>query len=211
MAELTGMVLALVLAAGIGGCEMLPRDHGKGSTVPEPITPVQKAAASPANPDSAILADFNARLDHYIKFQREVEKNSPKQKETTDHANTVAAQEILAAKIRNLRKNAKQGDIFTPQVAAMFKRLMYPDLKGPERRETKQTLEEEDGETSQVWLKVNATYPQTEVLATMPANLLEKLPQLPMDVEYRITAKRHLVLRDVDANIIVDYLLNAIR
>ena len=57
-------------------------------------------------------------------------------------------------------------------------------------------------------MKVNATYPQTEVLAN-PANLLEKLPQLPMDVD-RITARRHLVLRDVDANIIVDYILNAI-
>ena len=211
LAEVIRMVLALAIAAGIGGCGMLTRDHTKDATVPEPITPVQKETASPANPDSAILADFNARLDHYIKFQRDVEKNSPKQKETVDHARTVAAQEILAAKIRNLRKDAKQGDIFTPQVAALFKRLMNPELKGPERKETKQTLSEEDGDVAQVWLKVNATYPQTEVLATTPANLLQKLPQLPMDVEYRITAKRHLLLRDVDANIIVDYILNAIR
>jgi hypothetical protein len=210
MAELTRMVLALAIAAGIGGCGMPASDHAKGETVPEPITPAQKATASPANPDSAILADFSARLDHYIKFQREIEKDSPKQKETADHAKTVAAQEILAAKIRNLRKNAKQGDIFTPPVAVLFKRLMNEELKGPERKETKQTLSEEDGEVAQVALKVNATYPQTQVLATTPANLLEKLPQLPKDVEYRITAKRHLVLRDVDANIIVDYILNAI-
>ena len=210
MAELTRMVLALALAVGIGGCEVQSRDHENSGTVPKPITPVQKATASPTSPDSAILADFNARLDNYIKFQREVEKDSPKQKETADHAKTVAAQEILAAKIRHLRRNAKQGDIFTPQVAALFKRLMNPELKGSERKETRETLSEEDGEVPQVWLKVNATYPQTEVLATTPANLLEKLPQLPMDVEYRITAKRHLVLRDVDANIIVDYILNAI-
>jgi hypothetical protein len=32
-----------------------------------------------------------------------------------------------------------------------------------------------------------------------------------MDVEYRISNKRHLVLRDVDANIIVDFIYNAIR
>jgi hypothetical protein len=211
MAEITRMVLVLAFAAGIGGCGLVSRDHRKGGTVPEPITPVQKATASPANPDSAILAEFNARLDHYIRFQREVEKDSPKQKETADRAKTVAAQEILAAKIRTLRKDAKQGDIFTPQVAALFKRLMNPELKGPERKETRQALSEEDGEVAHVWLKVNATYPQTEVLATTPANLLQKLPQLPMDVEYRITAKRHLLLRDVDANIIVDYILNAIR
>ena len=211
MSEITRMLLALAVAAGMSGCGMLSREHGKSGTVPDPITPVKKATASPSNPDSAILADFNARLEHYIKFQREVEKDSPKQKETADHAKTVAAQETLAANIRHLRKNAKQGDIFTPEVATLFKRLMNPELRGSERKDTRQALSEEDGEVAQVWLKVNATYPQTQVLATTPANLLEKLPQLPMEVEYRITAKRHLVLRDVDANIIVDYILNAIR
>jgi len=33
---------------------------------------------------------------------------------------------------------------------------------------------------------------------------------LPKDVEYRFVG-RHLMLRDVDANIIVDYIFNAIR
>jgi hypothetical protein len=36
------------------------------------------------------------------------------------------------------------------------------------------------------------------------------LPQLPEDVEYRIVGKT-LILRDVDANIIVDFIPNAIR
>jgi hypothetical protein len=44
----------------------------------------------------------------------------------------------------------------------------------------------------------------------VPANLLANLPQLPEDVEYRIVDK-HLILRDVDANIIVDYIPDAIR
>ena len=38
---------------------------------------------------------------------------------------------------------------------------------------------------------------------TMPTNILTSLPPRPEDLEYRIIAK-HLVLRDVDANIIVD-------
>ena len=41
-------------------------------TVPKPQTPVQKATASPTNPDAAVLADFNARLEKYLKFQRDV-------------------------------------------------------------------------------------------------------------------------------------------
>jgi hypothetical protein len=201
---------------GLSACGAVTRDTAApqpppGQTAPAPSTPVQMATAEPSNPDSAILADFNARLDKYVKFQRGVAKDSPKLKETKNPAEITAAQEVLAAKIRSLRKHAKQGDIFTPEVAALFKRLMYPEVKGPDAKETKQALVEEDGETSQVQLRVNDSWPQTEVLPTAPANILENLPQLPEDVEYRISNKRHLVLRDVHANIIVDYIFNAIR
>ena len=40
--------------------------------VPDPQTPAQKATASPANPDSATLADFNARLERIL---RDVDAN----------------------------------------------------------------------------------------------------------------------------------------
>lgn len=181
-----------------------------GDTAPDPATPVQKATAAPSNPDSAILADFNARLDNYVKKQRALAKQSPDMKETKNPADIKIAADVLAAKIREVRRNAKQGDIFTPQVAALFKRLMHPELQGHEGRETKLALEEEDGERAQIWLKVNATWPASEPLTTTPPNLLANLPQLPEDVEYRITNKRHLVLRDVDANLIVDFIYNAI-
>jgi hypothetical protein len=207
MVELTRAVLALALTAAISGCG-LTRDQN-GETVPEPITAEQKATASPDNPDSAILADFNARLDNYIKKQRALLKDSPVAEDATP-AQIKARQDTLAAELRAIRKTSKQGDIFTPQVADLVKRLMYPEVKGPDAKETKQALGE-DGEVAQVKLEVNATYPATEPLATTPSNLLASLPQLPMEVEYRITNKRHLVLRDVDANVIVDFIYNAIR
>ena len=207
MVELTRAALALALTAAISGCG-LTRDQNS-ETVPEPITPEQKATASPDNPDAAILADFNARLDNYVTKQRALLKNSPIAEDATP-AQIKARQDTLAAELRAIRKDAKQGDIFTPQVADLFKRLMYPELKGPDAKETKQALGEE-GEVAQGKLQVNATYPATEPLATTPSNLLANLPQLPMEVEYRITNKRHLVLRDVDANVIVDFIYNAIR
>lgn len=210
MTELIRAVLALTLTTGLSGCGMLTRDQAKGTdTVPAPVTPVQKATASSENPDSAILADFNARLDNYVKEQRALLKDSPIAEDATP-AQIKARQTTLAAELRTIRKNAKQGDIFTPQVAGLLKRLMYPEVK-EQPRETKQALEEEDGEIAQVELKVNASWPDSEPLTTVPANLLANLPQLPKDVEYRISNKRHLVLRDVDANIIVDYIFNAIR
>jgi hypothetical protein len=208
MVQLWRTVVALTLVAGIGGCGMLKGD--REATVPEPITPEQKAVASPENPDSAILADFNARLDRFVKTQRALLKQAPLSEDATP-AQIKSRQEMLAAQLRDIRKNAKHGDIFTPPVAALFKRLMYPEVKGSERKETREALEEEDGEVAEVWLKVNAPWPDSEPLTTMPANILGNLPQLPKDVEYRIANKRHLVLRDVDANIIVDFIYNAIR
>jgi hypothetical protein len=192
---------------------MLTRDQATApgtDTIPEPITPVQKAAAAPENPNAAIIADFNARLDRYVKTQRALLKVAPISEDATP-AEIKARQDKLAAELQAIRKNAKQGDILTPRVATLFKRLINPELKGVEGRETKQALEEEDGEVAQVWLKVNAKWPDSEPLTTTPANILANLPQLPKDVEYRISNKRHLVLRDVDANIIVDFIYNAIR
>ena len=126
MAELTRALGALALAGGLVACGAVtrgaPAAQPQGQTAPAPSTPVQKATASPANPDSAILADFNARLDKYVKFQRVLLKEAPL-KETENPSEITASQEVLAAKIRNIRKNARQGDILTPQVAAMFKRL----------------------------------------------------------------------------------------
>ncbi len=59
-------------------------------------------------------------------------------------------------------------------------------------------------------MKVNARYPEDAPLPTVPPNLLASLPQLPEDLEYRILG-RNLILRDVHANVIVDFLPKAIQ
>jgi hypothetical protein len=52
-------------------------------------------------------------------------------------------------------------------------------------------------------LKVNTPY-TADALPTVPPNVLANLPQLPEDLEYRILG-RDLILRDVHANLIVDF------
>jgi hypothetical protein len=59
-------------------------------------------------------------------------------------------------------------------------------------------------------LKVNAPYSEGAPLSTVPPNVLAALPQLPEALEYRVVGK-HLILRDVKANIIVDFIPNAVR
>jgi len=52
-------------------------------------------------------------------------------------------------------------------------------------------------------------YPETKPLATVPPKLLAKLPRLPEELQYRFF-DRHLILLDVDADLIVDYIPDAL-
>jgi hypothetical protein len=193
MPQLSCRLVTLALACALTGC---------GAQAQPPNKDEPKA-----NPDALVLQDFKDRIDGYMKLQNQLTKGSARLKETKDPAKIKAAEDELGEKIRTARTNARQGDIFTPDIAAKFRRLMYPELKGPEGRETKSVIKEESPES--VKLQVNARYPIEGPLPTMPPNLLASLPTLPEDLEYRIVGK-HLILRDVPANIIVDFIPNAI-
>ena len=204
MSKLSRRAGFILLLGTVSACGMVTRNE---SSTPEP--PAAPAAKAVADAHGPVLKDFQTRLDHYVKTQRVLMSDGPALKETTNPAETNLAQETLAAKIRDTRKAAKQGDIFTPQVATMFKTLIRPEFKGAAGRETKSEIKEEAPTTGEVPLKINGGYPQDQPLSTIPPNVLANLPILPSDVEYRVVGK-HLILRDVDANIIVDYVPNAI-
>jgi len=75
-------------------------------------------------------------------------------------------------------------------------------------KENTEERKEEGGKP--VILKVNATYPPDTPLPTTPPQVLMNLPKLPEQLEYRIIGK-NLIIRDLDANIIVDFVPNAIQ
>jgi hypothetical protein len=56
-----------------------------------------------------------------------------------------------------------------------------------------------------VVLRVNDCYPKGVPLTTMPASLLQNLPQLPEEVKYGIVNK-DLILLDARALLVVDFL-----
>jgi hypothetical protein len=84
---------------------------------------------------------------------------------------------------------------------------MDPELRGRAALRTRETIREDAPEI--FVLVVNGDYPAGASRSTMPGNVLKILPPLPMGLEYRIV-DTHLVLMDVDANIVVDYVLNVI-
>ena len=57
-------------------------------------------------------------------------------------------------------------------------------------------------------LAVDAPYPSAAPVSNVPPSVLFTLPLLPKEVEYRFV-NRDLVLRDVDANMILDFILRA--
>jgi hypothetical protein len=166
------------------------------------------AAQTPVNPDAKVLADFNERVKAYVALRNKVDADAPKLKETKDAAKIEEAQRTLAAIIQSARANAKQGDIFTPEIEKKFRALLSPEVKGPAGAKAKATILEEK---PMVELKVNTEYPSAEPLSTVPPTVLQAMPTLPKGegLEYRFV-RRHLILLDTRANLIVDYLLNAI-
>ena len=178
-----------------------------------PNAPAQSAAGQPkagppANADAAILHDFKQRIDAYMKLRKEAVKGAPKLKETKDADQIKLAQDSMSNLIRAARDTAKQGDIYTPEITAKFRRLLSPELKGDDGRDAKAIIK--DDAPTNVTFKVNAKYPEGAPVPTVPASLLVQLPQLPEPLQYRIIDK-HLVLVDEDADVIVDYALNVIR
>ena len=182
-----------------------------GAPVVEPVAAqtASGAAAAPVNPKAAVLADFNKRVEEYADLHKQLAKGNAEQKETADPAKLNAAQAALAAKIQSARANAKHGDIFTPEVRPVFRRLLAPELKGEDGRDAKAILKDDAPAPGTVPFKVNAKYPDSQPKPTVPANLLQTLPSLPMPLEYRIVGQ-HLLLMDTSADLVVDYILNAI-
>jgi hypothetical protein len=156
------------------------------------------------SPDAKVLLDFKERIDAYVDLRKKVDDGAPPLKETEDSAKINIAQNALAKRIMAARAGAKRGDIFTPEITTRFRRLLRPEVKDAD---TKQLIR--DDNPGNISFKVNGPYPDGEPLSTVPPNILASLPQLPEDLEYRFIGK-HMILRDSRANIILDYIANAI-
>jgi hypothetical protein len=169
-------------------------------TLPQPEVKQQP----PAPKDPRLAADFTARVEKYVEMRKKADDSAPPLKETKDSAKIKAAQQALVERIGAARSDAKQGDIFTPEIAAYFRHLMRPESK---ETGTKEIMKEDKVGT--VPFKINGPYPDEKPLVTAPPNILGALPPLPKDIDYRFVGK-HLILRDSRANSIIDYMLNAI-
>jgi hypothetical protein len=167
----------------------------------------QGSERSTENLPTIKVSDFDQRVNDYVKLRDKLDGGAAALRETKDAAKIKAAQETLAERIRAVRADAQPGAIFTPEIKRQFRALLRPELKGKDGAETKEIIEEENPEN--VYLKVNAKYPEGEPVTTVPPNVLLTLPKLPEGLEFRFVG-RHLILRDDRANLIVDFIPNAL-
>jgi len=84
-----------------------------------------------------------------------------------------------------------------------FRNQVKSSFRGPDGRNICATLEHSEPIPG-LTLRVNDSYPPLP-LQTMPAGLLQRLPLLPKELEYRIIG-HDLVLHDIEPNIIVDFI-----
>jgi len=151
-----------------------------------------------------IAADFSARIEDYLELRRMLEQGLPPLTITDNPAEISRAERALAKRIRIARADARQGDIFTREIRADFRRVL---LLEADAETLISIMDENPGAFSN---RINLTYPNERPRSTMPANILAALPRLPDDLQYRFLG-RHLVLLDTRANIILDRLPCALR
>ena len=170
----------------------------------KPATP-RSEALSQAVLDKQLVADFKRRVETYMKLHEQQQKRGTRQKDRDDIGENLVSENSLAMRIRFARHDARPGDLFTPPIAMALRRAMDPELRGLAQRSTRESIRDDAPEV--FVLAVNADYPAGAPRSSMPGNVLKILPPLPTGLEYRIV-DTHLILMDLDANIVVDYVLD---
>jgi hypothetical protein len=163
---------------------------------------------SSTNQDSVVIGKFETRVADYAKLSKKAASGPAAPKQTDSAAKLKEYQLALAARIKAARPQAKQGDIFSPDVTKIFQRLIAAPFSGPKGEKVRASLRHAEP-VKPLNLQVNETYPEGVPLQSTPPSLLLDLPKLRPEVEYRIVG-RDLVLRDVKANLIVDFISNVI-
>jgi hypothetical protein len=167
--------------------------------------------AQPAvNPDAAVQQEFQKRVADYLKLRKTIEGQMPRLKPTASVEKIEHEERELAHKIREARRPARQGDIFSPEISSEFRRLIALAMHGQKAAQVQESLRSGEPEVrAKVRVEVNHKYPPSVPLQSTPPTLLVNIPKLPPELEYRVVG-HYLILMDSKANLILDYIPNAI-
>jgi hypothetical protein len=194
------MLAILVAGAICAGQETAPQLAPTAPAVPAPT-----AAQARLNAD--LIQEFQTKAAAYVDIHREAEKELGAAKRRSTATQLAVHERKLAEKIRHLRGHSVQGEIFTPRIAAEIRRLTGAAVEGVRGVRVEKSLAR--AEPVRFKLVVNREYPQSVPLQSVPPTLLLYLPELQTELEYRIVGHT-LILRDTGANLVVDFMPEAI-
>ena len=173
------------------------------------IVSATPAPQSPArvNPDAATLKELLKRADAYVALHKKLEATLPALPKQTDPTQIDTHQRALAKLIQEGRKTAKPGDILFPAMQRIVRTLLRPIFSGKDGLQIKNEIVDNEYKGN-VKLTVNARYPDEVPISTVPPQVLQQLPRMPEELEYRFI-QRTLILFDPHAHIIADFMERA--
>jgi hypothetical protein len=185
---------------------------------PAPAPPSRPPAGSTPAPapgrNSAVLLnsgpmqqEFRKRVDAYVELQKKLVSQLPPLPDEATPQQIDQRQRQLAKGIMAVRTPARVGDIFTPSMQAFVRELLARVFSGPDGKEMRSMVMDEN--PIGLKIEVNGRYPDEVPMSSMPPAVLEALPQLPKEIEYRFIGDR-LILLDVQAHLIIDLVPNAL-
>lgn len=157
--------------------------------------------------ESAAIEQFNAHVEKYMAIRRGLldEVSGPKIDSSAAELNR--ASDTLAAAIRRRRPDTKPGAFFTPAIAAALRQRVSDAIRNANLEQALAGIDDEGIGVARP--RVYLRYPDASQMATMPPSLIAALPPIPTELEYRIIGT-YLVLRDVDAALILDFIPAAV-
>ena len=179
------------------------------------VAMVLMVAGSPAGgqgqqpESSAPVQRFTAAITDYVALHRQVERYLPPQKIFTDPGEAERAMTVMADAMRRMRPHAHEGDMFTEDVANVFRREILEALRNSDF-DVQTVLDETIAETAEDVAQptVNGLF-SWALGNTMPPCVLRVLPELPIELQYRFVGT-DLVLINLHANLVVDILRDAL-
>lgn len=153
------------------------------------------------------LVGFRAAIETYVALRTRIRSEVPPLRVTPNAKEIAERSDALASAVARARRSAAQGQFFDAAASAAVRQILAAALAAGDEPGIRALMDEDM--TSFSGVRVHARYPVGFVMASTPPTLLHALPTLPAQLEYRFVG-RTLILRDIEAAMIVDYLPNAL-
>jgi hypothetical protein len=205
--SLLGVAFLVLSACGANDTPPPPPATSKS---PENAPPTERVVGPLGEEDARALATMNDRIREYVDLHLKLEQSLPKLPEKATPEQIDKNQRELERRIREARSTAKPGEIFTAEARPVIKRLLANVFSGPDGKQLKASIMDENPvDPIKLNLTVNARYPDVVPLTSVPPQVLQTLPKLSEDLEYRFVGD-WLILLDSHAHIIADFIDNAL-